>query len=61
MTPCPCCSYPMLRHARPQQIYWYCNHCRQEMPNLSAREEILFQKDKLEKLINRSPLVVART
>ncbi len=51
----------MLRHARPQQIYWYCNHCRQEMPHLPAREVILSQKDKLENLINRSPLVAART
>ena len=34
MNNCPCCSNQMLRHSRNSQIYWYCPHCRQEMPNL---------------------------
>ncbi len=34
MNNCPCCSTPMLRHARHSQIYWYCSQCKQEMPNL---------------------------
>jgi hypothetical protein len=36
MNTCPCCSEHLLRHARHGEIYWYCPHCRQEMPNLSA-------------------------
>ncbi|MEC4804994.1 MAG: hypothetical protein SAJ12_05925 [Jaaginema sp. PMC 1079.18] len=32
---CPCCSHSLLRHIRSQQIYWYCRHCHQAMPNLS--------------------------
>jgi hypothetical protein len=31
---CPCCSEPLLRHARHGGVYWFCPHCRQEMPNL---------------------------
>ena len=31
---CPCCSEPLLRHARHGSIYWFCEHCWQEMPNL---------------------------
>lgn len=29
---CPYCSHPLLRHVRSRQIYWFCNHCYQEMP-----------------------------
>jgi ribosomal protein L37AE/L43A len=36
MNTCPCCSEPLLRHARHGEIYWYCPHCHQEMPNLNA-------------------------
>ncbi|MDX2228285.1 MAG: hypothetical protein NW220_01515 [Leptolyngbyaceae cyanobacterium bins.349] len=32
MTNCPCCSTPMLRHIRQQQVYWFCRECWQEMP-----------------------------
>ncbi|MEL6221719.1 MAG: hypothetical protein AAFR31_03635 [Cyanobacteria bacterium J06627_8] len=35
MNTCPCCSETMLRHTRQGQIYWFCTHCHQEMPNLS--------------------------
>jgi ribosomal protein L37AE/L43A len=31
---CPCCSEPLLRHARHGRIYWFCTHCWQEMPDL---------------------------
>ncbi len=33
MNNCPCCSSILLRHIRHSQIYWYCPHCKQEMPN----------------------------
>ncbi|MEG3861143.1 hypothetical protein [Microcoleus sp. herbarium12] len=31
-TKCPCCSNPMLRHFRQQQVYCFCRDCWQEMP-----------------------------
>lgn len=36
MNPCPCCSAPLLRHARHNSIYWFCPRCRQEMPVLEV-------------------------
>ena len=36
MDTCPCCSASLLRHIRHSSIYWYCPHCRQEMPNLES-------------------------
>ncbi|TVQ18022.1 MAG: hypothetical protein EA367_15915 [Leptolyngbya sp. DLM2.Bin15] len=36
MNTCPCCSEPLLRHARRGGVYWFCPHCRQEMPNLAS-------------------------
>lgn len=35
MSGCPCCGSPMLRHINHNRIYWYCQHCHEEMPNLS--------------------------
>ena len=35
---CPCCSSSLLRHWKPNKIYWFCSHCRQEMPNIKAIE-----------------------
>ena len=29
---CPFCSYPLLRHIRGGQPYWFCRHCHQEAP-----------------------------
>lgn len=36
MDSCPCCSSSLLRHVRHNTIYWYCQHCHQEMPNLES-------------------------
>lgn len=36
MNTCPCCSTTLLRHARHSGVYWFCSHCWQEMPDLSA-------------------------
>jgi hypothetical protein len=33
MNSCPCCSHQLLRHIRQHNVYWFCSHCRQEMPN----------------------------
>ncbi|HIK39533.1 MULTISPECIES: hypothetical protein [Thermoleptolyngbya] len=44
MNLCPCCSEPLLRHARHNRVYWFCTHCWQEMPNLAdviqARQQV---------------------
>ncbi len=36
MNYCPCCSNVMLRHVRKSEIYWFCPHCYQEMPDLEG-------------------------
>ena len=33
---CPCCSYPLLRHTQAGEIYWFCRHCHQRMPDLAT-------------------------
>ncbi|NMG08091.1 hypothetical protein DP117_14815 [Brasilonema sp. UFV-L1] len=35
MNNCPCCSRPLLRHIRNQEIYWFCRSCWQVMPVFS--------------------------
>ncbi|HEY9625778.1 MAG TPA: hypothetical protein V6C84_00615 [Coleofasciculaceae cyanobacterium] len=56
---CPCCSEPLLRHARHGHIYWFCSHCHREMPNLSsaiahARSKAkALQLENLAELLNR--------
>lgn len=34
---CPCCSEVLLRHIRHDGVYWFCQHCWQEMPNFSDK------------------------
>ena len=38
-TICPCCSRPLLHHLDHHREYWFCRHCWQEMPDLSANLE----------------------
>lgn len=33
---CPCCSNTLLRHIRSGEVYWFCKHCHQEMPNYAT-------------------------
>ena len=47
---CPCCSATLLRYARKSGVYWYCVHCRQEMPDLASVIEASKQQQHLEKL-----------
>lgn len=35
MSRCVCCSNQLLRHIRYGRVYWFCSHCRQEMPELT--------------------------
>ncbi|PSB17886.1 hypothetical protein C7B61_07670 [filamentous cyanobacterium CCP1] len=53
---CPCCSEPLLRHARNGKVYWFCLHCRQEMPNLmtvvAASRKSTHPKENVTNLLN---------
>lgn len=40
MNICPCCSGNLLRHARHGNVYWFCRHCWQEMPECSALSSV---------------------
>jgi ribosomal protein L37AE/L43A len=33
MSDCPSCNSRLLRHFGQKKVYWYCQKCRQEMPN----------------------------
>ena len=39
---CPCCSSSLLRHWKQNKMYWFCSHCRQEMPNIKALKQKSF-------------------
>lgn len=36
---CPCCSDLLLRHTRSGEVYFYCPHCRQEMPTFLGNDQ----------------------
>ncbi|MBD1852251.1 hypothetical protein [Leptolyngbya sp. FACHB-711] len=56
-TLCPCCSEPLLRHARRGGVYWFCPHCHQEMPNLALT---LTAAHKMQRLVDRLSPDLAR-
>ena len=33
---CPCCGGSLLRHIRHNELYWFCQSCRQEIPMLTV-------------------------
>ncbi len=33
---CPCCGASLLRHVRHSEVYWFCQSCRQEVPQLTV-------------------------
>ncbi|WRH66740.1 MAG: hypothetical protein RSE13_24980 [Planktothrix sp. GU0601_MAG3] len=33
---CPCCSDTLVRHIRSREVYWFCRHCYQEMPDYDS-------------------------
>lgn len=33
MNTCICCHNSLLRHIRHHEVYWFCPHCRQEIPS----------------------------
>lgn len=44
MNTCVCCSGKLLCHIRHNSIYWFCSHCREEMPILGIGNEELPKK-----------------
>ncbi|NER36830.1 MAG: hypothetical protein F6J93_23150 [Oscillatoria sp. SIO1A7] len=60
MKACPCCSGQLLRHARHSNIYWFCPHCWQEMPDLSSiATKRKGRVQRLERLIRNNSLTSA--
>lgn len=61
---CPCCSSPLLRHARQSGVYWFCTSCWQEVPILSVSKmppsETVAVRVLTEKPLTASPLVSAK-
>ncbi|OLP16712.1 hypothetical protein BST81_19955 [Leptolyngbya sp. 'hensonii'] len=43
MKKCPCCSQVLLRHIRQNGPYWFCTHCRQEMPDLISIRSLMME------------------
>ncbi len=55
MNTCPCCSTPLLRHARHNGVYLFCTHCWQEMPDLGSIVQDRHQRvQRLERLVSIS-------
>lgn len=52
MHTCPCCSNSLLRHVRHNSLYWYCSHCRQEMPDFASVQARYHQVPQLGELVN---------
>ena len=40
MNDCPCCTNLMLRHIRNHEVYWFCRHCWQVMPNWNTDQSL---------------------
>ncbi|MFB2877133.1 hypothetical protein [Floridanema aerugineum] len=57
MASCPCCSHTMLRHIRHNQIFWYCRHCWQEMPNFNSSPSLSKYSQSLENIIQKKASV----
>lgn len=41
MSHCPCCGYSLLRNTRGNKVYWFCDHCWQEMPNFEELRALI--------------------
>ncbi|MEL6927669.1 MAG: hypothetical protein AAFO95_03430 [Cyanobacteria bacterium J06600_6] len=65
---CPCCSRSMLLHLSSRRSFWFCSHCRLEVPNsyslsgVNNTTTIKFNSSGLKKVIaplQSSPQVAA--
>ncbi len=61
MNNCCCCDTPLLRHVANRGIFWFCSHCRVEMPNLSATHNLVKQNDRLDKMLANSILSLRKS
>jgi ribosomal protein L37AE/L43A len=61
MASCPCCSHAMLRHIRHNQIFWYCRHCWQEMPNFNSPSSLSKYSQSLENFLQNKVLGQSET
>ncbi|OKH32755.1 hypothetical protein NIES2119_25355 [[Phormidium ambiguum] IAM M-71] len=57
MASCPCCSHTLLRHIRHNQIFWYCRHCWQEMPNFNSPSCLSNYNQSLGNFLQKNALV----
>jgi tRNA(Ile2) C34 agmatinyltransferase TiaS len=53
---CPCCSESMLHHLSGRRNYWYCSHCRLEMP-YSVSPKVERRKKQAVKFDQRSEII----
>ncbi|MEY3554693.1 MAG: hypothetical protein RLZZ580_746 [Cyanobacteriota bacterium] len=54
MQSCPMCSGITLRHLVVGRAYWYCPHCRQEVPNFldcSSPAKVKVERVRAEKTV----------
>ena len=57
MSDCPTCNSRLLRHFGQRKLYWYCQNCRQEMPNFGDVLEIKTNtREELERILYLSDL-----
>lgn len=56
MSNCLSCSSRLLRHFGQGKVYWYCQCCRQEMPNFLSIAENRDRRQQLERLLSFSCL-----
>lgn len=55
---CPCCSGLLLRHIGHGEVYWYCQNCRQEMPDQWAKHSsAVFPLDQVSRSVPRLELL----
>ena len=47
---CCCCHGLLLRHLKCDRVYWYCQNCHQEMPNLSLANSVSITREKSKSL-----------
>lgn len=59
---CPCCANTLLRHIRSGEVYWFCRHCHQEMPNyatLSSPSNVPAKLRHQSRSTQRNPLILS--
>ena len=60
MNNCCCCDHTLLRHIANKRVFWFCSHCRVEMPNLSGTQNLIKQHCQFEKMLANHTLSLAK-